>query len=112
MNEGAARTWLVGGRVVDVASGTASEVQVAVAEGRITDLVPGLPTLRAGKHTGVHEMFLLPGLIDCHVHLVMRGEDPDPSANASRSDEEIQAYAAHAAEKTLLGGVTTVRDVR
>ena len=56
-------------------------------------------------------LYLLPGLIDCHVHLTTRGEDADPAANAGRTDEEIRSYAASAAERTVLGGITTVRDV-
>jgi imidazolonepropionase-like amidohydrolase len=111
MEDGRATTWLTGGQVVDVVAGTASEAQVAVDEGRITDLVPGPPTPRPGKVSDVGGLFLLPGLIDCHVHLVMRGEDPDPSANARRSREKIREATADAAERTLLGGVTTVRDV-
>jgi len=41
----------------------------------------------------------------------MRGEDADPSANAPRSDAEIAAQAADAASRTLLAGITSVRDV-
>ena len=53
---------------------------------------------------------VMPGLIDCHVHLMFRGE-PDPWARLEELD------AAHAvvralehARQTLLGGVTSVRD--
>ncbi len=53
---------------------------------------------------------VMPGLIDCHVHLMFRGE-PDPWAGLEKLD------AAHAvvralehARDTLLGGVTSVRD--
>ena len=53
----------------------------------------------------------MPGLIDCHVHLTIRGEDADPSTSASRSDEEVARYAADAAERTARAGVTTVRDL-
>jgi imidazolonepropionase-like amidohydrolase len=65
----------------------------------------------SGRTINVSGLYLLPGMIDCHVHLVMRGEDADPSANASRSDAEIAAYAAEAASRTLLAGFTSVRDV-
>ena len=64
-----------------------------------------------GRAIDVSGLYLLPGLIDCHVHLVMRGDDADPSANASRSDTEIAAQAAEAARRTLLAGITSVRDV-
>ena len=53
---------------------------------------------------------IMPGLIDCHVHLMFRGE-PDPWASLERLD------AAHAvvralehARDTLRGGVTSIRD--
>ena len=110
MEDGRATTWLVGGRVVDVAAGTTAAADVAVHDGRIGELVQG-PPRGPGRVVDVSGLFLLPGLIDCHVHLVMRGEDPDPAADASRSDDEIAAYAAEAAERTLLAGTTTVRDV-
>jgi imidazolonepropionase-like amidohydrolase len=35
----------------------------------------------------------------------------DPAAAAKRSDAEVALYAAKAAERTLLGGITTARDV-
>ncbi len=111
VHEAAATTRLVGGQVIDVRTGEVSRLDVLVAGERIAQLAaPG----EAGPDqtdVDVSGLFLLPGMIDCHVHLVMRGEDADPAANASRSDEEIRAHAALAAEITLLGGVTSVRDV-
>jgi len=53
---------------------------------------------------------ILPGLIDCHVHLADVGEaDPKDSA---REDDAVRVLrlAQHAA-RTLRAGVTTVRDV-
>ncbi|MGH6960908.1 MAG: hypothetical protein ACREE7_10520 [Dongiaceae bacterium] len=35
----------------------------------------------------------------------------DPAAAAKRSDAAVALYAAKAAERTLLGGITTARDV-
>lgn len=102
---------LSGGHVVDVRTGAVSRVDVVVSGERIVDLVS--PGRGSPDHVEVDAsgLFLLPGLIDCHVHLVMRGDDPDPAANAERSDEEIRAHTAEAAEQTLHGGVTLVRDV-
>jgi imidazolonepropionase-like amidohydrolase len=111
VNEGHRTTRLAGGRVLDVQRGVASRLDVIVQDGRIAELARPGPPGSDETELDLTGLFLLPGLIDCHVHLVMRGEDPDPSANASRSDEEICSSAAVAAEKTLLGGITTVRDV-
>ena len=54
---------------------------------------------------------LLPGLIDCHVHLVWNGS-PDPKVIMLRETAEKTAIRAllHAFEE-LMHGVTTVRDV-
>ena len=104
-------TAITGGHVLDVRAGEFHRRDVAIEGERIVGLpLPG--SLAAARPVfDATGMFLLPGLIDCHVHLVMRGEDVDPSASAGRSDDEIAAAAAEAAERTLLGGVTTVRDL-
>ena len=114
-------TWIAGGRVWDSAREWFWPADIAIEGDQILRIVPAEltegpqgarpsgsePAARIDA-TGLH---LLPGLIDCHVHLTMRGVDPDPAANAARSDDEIRAYASAAAERTVLGGTTTVRDV-
>ncbi len=55
--------------------------------------------------------YVIPGLIDCHVHLVWDGSD-DPQSNISGKDPETIALMAYKhALATLNTGVTTVRDV-
>jgi imidazolonepropionase-like amidohydrolase len=107
----AGRRRLIGAQVLNVGRGEFRRLDVVVEGGRIADLTA--PSSQGSAEAGidVSGLFLIPGLIDCHIHLVMRGEDPDPSANATRSNEEIRASAADASERTLLGGVTTVRDL-
>ncbi len=54
---------------------------------------------------------ILPGLIDCHVHLCLDGS-PDPMTSVVRdSIPQITLKAAHHAMLTLEGGVTTIRDM-
>jgi imidazolonepropionase-like amidohydrolase len=56
-------------------------------------------------------MYLLPGLIDCHVHLTASG-DPDELNNVRNDSMALRAWrAAGYAERTLRAGVTTVRDL-
>jgi imidazolonepropionase-like amidohydrolase len=97
--------------VYDVATGSFDRLDVTIEGDRITDLAR--PSSRSPDETviDVTGLYLLPGLIDCHVHLVMAAEDPDPSANARRPDSAIALQAARAGERTLLAGVTSVRDV-
>ncbi|MCP9453444.1 MAG: amidohydrolase family protein [Nitrospira sp.] len=58
-----------------------------------------------------HGLTVLPGLIDCHVHLCL-GAEPDV---VSTLESEQPAYtllkAARHAQRTLEAGITTVRDV-
>ncbi len=54
---------------------------------------------------------LMPGLIDCHVHLAMDCS-PDPAGRlASRTEAEVALHMARHAQMTVRGGVTTVRDL-
>ena len=101
---------LVNGLVLDVRAGEFRRHDVGIEGDRITAVVEaGID--RTGELLDGEGLYLLPGLIDSHVHLVMRGEDADPAANAARSDDQVRRYAMEAATRTVLGGVTAVRDV-
>jgi imidazolonepropionase-like amidohydrolase len=105
---GPVTTRLAGGFVYDLPSGTFRRADLLVRGERIVGL--------EDPHTepdavDVGGLYLLPGLIDCHVHLGMRAEDADPAAVAARPDGDIARDMAAAAERTLRGGVTTVRDL-
>ena len=56
-------------------------------------------------------MTLLPGLIDCHVHLCLGGEPDVVSAVEQDSPALTVLKAAQHAKQTLEAGITTVRDV-
>jgi imidazolonepropionase-like amidohydrolase len=77
-------------------------MSVVVREGRIADLFPtGSRALPAGlTATDLSGRFLIPGLIDAHVHLAT-----DPSGPDRR--QAVEARLAHA----LRGGITAVRDM-
>lgn len=56
-------------------------------------------------------LFAIPGLIDCHVHMVWDGSD-DPNSVILGMDDELLAVAtAKHAEATLKLGITTIRDL-
>jgi imidazolonepropionase-like amidohydrolase len=54
---------------------------------------------------------LMPGLIDCHVHLTFSGEAQEVERAATIPVPDLAWTAATNARETLAGGVTTVRDV-
>lgn len=93
-----AAIWIEGERIKEV--GQASEIKShAPKSARIIDL---------GKLT------VLPGLIDCHTHLMLREPDaPDGYIlNLATKSQAFRALeGAHDARITLLAGFTSVRDV-
>ena len=54
---------------------------------------------------------LLPGLIDCHVHICHDGSADPWAARQGKSVPDLTLIAAEHARKTLMGGVTTIRDM-
>ena len=84
---------------------------VLVDAGRISRVAPeGEFDGFAGEEVDCSEGTVMPGLIDCHVHLLFRGE-PDPMAVLEKLDAAHAVVRAleHAAD-TLRGGTTSVRD--
>ncbi|MCB1002015.1 MAG: amidohydrolase family protein [Acidimicrobiales bacterium] len=104
--------WLVGGEVLDVDAGTFRRVDVGIDPdtGRIAEVGQARPA--AGDDLiDVSGRWVLPGLIDCHVHLTLTTDAGDPRADALRTDAAVALDTAAAAERTLRAGITTVRDV-
>lgn len=54
---------------------------------------------------------LLPGLIDCHVHLVANSKPMGLESVGGYSDEQIDAVIAESLAQQAAAGVTTVRDL-
>jgi imidazolonepropionase-like amidohydrolase len=103
--------WLRGGNVLDVENGAFRRADVAIRDQRIESILPAGKPAAKDEVIDVTGAWLLPGLIDCHVHLVMPTELADPAAASQRSDAAVALYAAKAAERTLLCGITSARDV-
>lgn len=102
-------TLLRGGRVL-VGDGTAPvRADVVVGGGRIAEVAVGGPlAASADEVIDVAGAVVVPGLVDCHVHLVFDGMDSQRLQAEPFSLQYFQAARAMAA--TLAAGVTTVRD--
>ncbi|WP_275290982.1 amidohydrolase family protein [Amycolatopsis sp. La24] len=99
------RTVFRGGTLFDATSRCADSADVAVENGRIVDVGTGLDGDEEVDCTG---RGVLPGLIDCHVHLTMTSSDLFESVQQPFS---LQFYeGARNMARTLAAGVTTVRD--
>jgi imidazolonepropionase-like amidohydrolase len=96
---------LTNGTVVD-ADG-AVEAAVAV-DGDEIAAVGDAPT--DGETLDVAGKYVVPGLVDAHVHLMMDG-GPDPEAALTDSDHRAALQAAANLDAALDAGVTTVRDL-
>ncbi|MDP9354759.1 MAG: amidohydrolase family protein, partial [Chloroflexota bacterium] len=86
---------------------------VEVRNGRIHTVLPASPSIPASDLPVVDAKgaYLLPGLIDLHVHFVWDG-GPDPVAILERERrEETLLRAVGHARQTLEAGITTVRDL-
>ncbi len=103
--------WLTGGNVYDVGAGAFHRADIAVDGQRIAAIASDAKPAAGDRIVDVRGAWLLPGLIDCHVHITVPTEPADPGASAKRSDAAVALYAAKAAERTLIGGITTARDV-
>ena len=64
-----------------------------------------------GEVIDLRKKFVLPGLIDCHVHLTSQLDRGYRLRRVEDSDAMIGFNAAHHAALTLAAGFTTVRDV-
>lgn len=113
---GAARAETVfvqaGRLLADPATGKVETAKTLVLEnGKVARVVDGYVSEKGGKVVDLKDSFVLPGLIDSHVHLTGQ------QGPTSRLDEVTQSSADQAmvgagyARKTLMAGFTTVADL-
>ena len=103
--EGMTRIVISGGRVIDGTGANAADADVVVEDGRIVEVGTGLDGDEQVDATG---MSVLPGLFDCHTHVVVSTVDQTRNLQTPFSYRFYQAM--HNLEATLRVGITTVRD--
>lgn len=96
-------------------------LSVLVKDGKIIDLVPDTTDLSNYRVIDLHDRYLLPGLINMHVHLAGSGKPQKKQRDNEKLVKTIMgssltravAYkmVAGFAKDELLGGVTTIRTV-
>jgi imidazolonepropionase-like amidohydrolase len=102
------------GRLVEPDSGTVLTDQVIVVDGgKIQAVGKGLAIPAGAKIIDLSDESVLPGFIDCHTHLVdgLTAVNGDPFNVVKKTTPQIVLEALPNAEKTLLSGFTSVRDV-
>lgn len=101
-----------GGLVFDGENPPVAGQGVMIENGRIAAMRPaGEFAGFAGRKIDTTGLTLMPGLIDCHVHLTVGAEPQAVAVLGQLSTAEIAVRALENAQATLRGGTTAVRDI-
>jgi len=102
--------YLRAGRFFDGKAAPRQGVVIHVSEGKIAEVGDGLAIPPGAPVVDLSCCMVMPGLIDAHTHIALHSGDYD--SQMLRETPEFRAlWASVNARKTLMGGVTTIRDL-
>ena len=102
--------YLVNGKILDVRTGKFIKADLKITGKQIASVQEKAPT--EAKKVDCSGKYLIPGIMDAHVHLVWEGTAKDPMYETVRDGNYLNfAKGVSSAEKSLKNGVTTVRDL-
>lgn len=89
-----------------------SQMTIVVEGNTITDVVKGYSSAAAGDKTiDLKSRTVMPGLIDCHVHLESETSPNAQLKEFTMNEADVAFGATVYAKRTLMAGFTTVRDL-
>lgn len=108
-----AATFVQAGKVlIDPATGKVETAKTLVVEGgKVTRVLDGYVAEPGGKVVDLKDSFVLPGLIDSHVHLTSQQNPNSRLEEVTQSSAEQALVGARYAKRTLMAGFTTVADL-
>src|SRR5262245_63217163 len=102
------------GRLIDPDSGTVlTDQEILILGNKVAAVGTQLHVPKDAKWIDLSDKTVLPGLIDCHTHLVdgAAAVNNEPLNVLRKTAAQMVLGAVPNAEKTLLSGFTSVRDV-
>lgn len=108
-----AATLIHAGRVIDgVSAQPMTERTIVIDAGRITAIEPGYRKAASGDTViDLRKSTLMPGLMDMHVHLTSQQSRTGELDRFKKDGTDIAIDGVVYAERTLMAGFTTVRDL-
>ena len=105
-------TYILCGQLVDTETGKINAKKTILVEGsKIIDVLDGYIMPKNGTMIDLRDKVVMPGLIDMHVHLEMEYDNKTQIRKYIANEADIAYNSVKFAEKTLLNGFTTVRDL-
>ena len=101
------------GRLIDGVDKTPkTNVSILIHDDRIVGINQGFITPTGADIIDLSKATVLPGLIDCHVHITGQNDGGNPVAeHVTRTEYDSAVRSTAYARNTLLAGFTSVRDV-
>jgi imidazolonepropionase-like amidohydrolase len=104
---------VLAGRLIDPVAGQAlSDRALLIGDGRVRDVVAAADAPASRETIDLSDRTVLPGLIDCHAHLIGEldaGQGYAYLVNRTAAEEALTGVTN--ARDTLMAGFTTVRDI-
>ncbi len=105
-------TAIKAGALLNPVDGSISRNSTILIRGEVIEKVGALEIPAGAKVVDLSDYTVMPGLIDCHTHILLQPEDesgPPPVITKSQAFRTVQGVAA--AQRDLESGFTTMRDV-
>jgi imidazolonepropionase-like amidohydrolase len=108
----AQNSYIMCGKLIDTKTGKIhSKKTIVVEKNKIINVIDGYIMPRGATSIDLRDKFVMPGLIDFHVHIEQEFDRNTRLNSYILNEADVAFNAVGFAKKTLLNGFTTVRDL-